>query len=579
VVLVGYDLAQEFWIAKNSWGPKFADNGFFRISFDANVGVCNPSDTYGLRFYPIYPPAQPKLLWPPKGSSACPTYTARSSDYVSKVASMFQMEPEQVLLQNSDKIKSPDMFLGGLKLTLCGATEPEAKPKPQPKVVPSQAEALIGIRAMIDPMQKLSKKWSIELYKQYCEWPGVECNQLGLVTGLRPEGELRGSLPDVAFLLKLPELTTVNFGGCGLTGPLPPQWSRLGKLQYLYLFDNKLQASLPAEWSGMGGLTEISLARNFAHDASKPWGGLPDSWGSLKKLQKLDLTQIGVRGTLPSSWSGMVSLREAYLTQYCGNGLVTPCPTELSGALPSSWGLLRNLRVLHLGYNHFTGTLPAGWSGMAALRELGIDRNALTGKLPAEWKAWGKNLQRLYINGNQLSGPLPEPWSAFTGLIGFDASGNKLAGTLPVAFSSWKSLKRLWLYSNGFTGTLPAAWGSLPSVLNLNVSYCKLSGPLPASWSSLKGIQKLGLGFNSFSGTVPQSWSKFSGLREVELKGNAGLKGCIPAPWKRSLVHKQQQQPSVAVGTPRRGGGGIQYEAGAVGPDLTGTQITGFCKP
>jgi C1A family cysteine protease len=32
VVLVGYNNEQGYWIAKNSWGPNWADNGFFKVS-------------------------------------------------------------------------------------------------------------------------------------------------------------------------------------------------------------------------------------------------------------------------------------------------------------------------------------------------------------------------------------------------------------------------------------------------------------------------------------------------------------------------------------------------------------------
>ena len=33
VVLVGYNNIEKYWIAKNSWGPNFAANGFFKVSF------------------------------------------------------------------------------------------------------------------------------------------------------------------------------------------------------------------------------------------------------------------------------------------------------------------------------------------------------------------------------------------------------------------------------------------------------------------------------------------------------------------------------------------------------------------
>lgn len=32
VVLVGYNNEQQYWIAKNSWGDGWADNGFFKVS-------------------------------------------------------------------------------------------------------------------------------------------------------------------------------------------------------------------------------------------------------------------------------------------------------------------------------------------------------------------------------------------------------------------------------------------------------------------------------------------------------------------------------------------------------------------
>eukprot|EP00878_Enallax_costatus_P032916 GHUV01036258.1.p2 GENE.GHUV01036258.1~~GHUV01036258.1.p2 ORF type:complete len:130 (-),score=24.40 GHUV01036258.1:43-432(-) len=32
VVLVGYNNEHQFWIAKNSWGPDWADNGFFKVT-------------------------------------------------------------------------------------------------------------------------------------------------------------------------------------------------------------------------------------------------------------------------------------------------------------------------------------------------------------------------------------------------------------------------------------------------------------------------------------------------------------------------------------------------------------------
>lgn len=57
----------------------------------------------------------------------------------------------------------------------------------------------------------------------------------------------------------------------------------------------------------------------------------------------------------------------------------------LAGTLPSTWGRLTRLQVLHLNDNALTGTLPSAWSGMSSLYGLRLDGNNLSGTVPAEW--------------------------------------------------------------------------------------------------------------------------------------------------------------------------------------------------
>ncbi|WIA42099.1 hypothetical protein OEZ86_009374 [Tetradesmus obliquus] len=134
ITLVGYNLQDKYWIAKSSWGVKFADGGFFRVAFNASVGVCNPKDTFAMKFNPDFPPAQPPVTKLP-GRQGCYTYKAAQSDYAYKVAAVFGLPVQQLLQDNLRVIRTPEQLLGGLTLTLCGIQLVKPKPKPRPPVV------------------------------------------------------------------------------------------------------------------------------------------------------------------------------------------------------------------------------------------------------------------------------------------------------------------------------------------------------------------------------------------------------------------------------------------------------------
>lgn len=88
-------------LAKNSWGPRFAAGGFFRIAYSSNVGVGNPADTYGLKFTlndasPADEALRFRLSPAPGGRPGCYRYAAAPSDYVSGVAAAFGLPIAQV---------------------------------------------------------------------------------------------------------------------------------------------------------------------------------------------------------------------------------------------------------------------------------------------------------------------------------------------------------------------------------------------------------------------------------------------------------------------------------------------------
>lgn len=132
VTLVGYSLAEDYWIAKLSWGASFADGGFVRIAF-GSVSIAAPAATYGLQFDAWDPlPPLPERLTPVPGRPGCFKYAALPSDFVSKVAVAWGISVQTVLLDNRQVLSEvgPDAYLDGVSLTLCGVSEMLSSPLP-----------------------------------------------------------------------------------------------------------------------------------------------------------------------------------------------------------------------------------------------------------------------------------------------------------------------------------------------------------------------------------------------------------------------------------------------------------------
>ena len=130
------------------------------------------------------------------------------------------------------------------------------------------------------------------------------------------------------------QITSISLAGKGLTGELHNIWQRitsnLTALETLALPDNKLEGSVPAEWSKLRHLRDVDISYN-------------DLTGSLPT----DL--FGVHGPVGGGPPGMDA----------NNGL--------------------NLTRLNLASNKLVGAIPAKVTNMTSLVDLNLANNRLTG--------------------------------------------------------------------------------------------------------------------------------------------------------------------------------------------------------
>ncbi|KAK9936798.1 hypothetical protein M0R45_013622 [Rubus argutus] len=119
----------------------------------------------------------------------------------------------------------------------------------------AEVDALSALkRSLIDPGNKL-KWWDSNSFDP-CSWVYVTCNAQNRVTRL-------------------------DMGRLNLAGKLAPELGNLAQLQYLELYQNKIQGGIPAE---LGQLTNLIALDLYENNLS---GTLPSSLENLKALRFL----------------------------------------------------------------------------------------------------------------------------------------------------------------------------------------------------------------------------------------------------------------------------------------------------
>ncbi|KAL3347706.1 hypothetical protein AABB24_021404 [Solanum stoloniferum] len=233
----------------------------------------------------------------------------------------------------------------------------------------------------------------------------------------------------------------------------------------------------------------------------------------------------------------------------------------LTGQIPESIGVLKNLKELNLQTNQLSSTIPESVFTLTSLTTLNLENNHLTGEI-SENIGNLQALQKLFLSNNSFTGKIPVSITKLHSISTIHLEENQLVGEIQLPLSpaaQWPLIKTLALDNNALTGAIPDSIGYLTTLSSLSISNNQLTGPIPSSLGNIKQLQILKVNNNNLS--VEMLPTTICGLTELSVlyvsqnKIHGPLPGCLSSfkylldvdvPFKRTAtlpmgVHKQQQ--------------------------------------
>ncbi|MCO5608341.1 hypothetical protein L7F22_062548, partial [Adiantum nelumboides] len=123
-------------------------------------------------------------------------------------------------------------------------------------------------------------------------------------------------------------LTSIDFSGNELSGPIPPQMGEFTGLVYFNLSRNNLSGSIPAQLSKLEVLESLDLSFNRFS------GSIPEELGSLSKIGRFNVSfNEGLSGEIPAGTQ--LQDQSSYLgdNNLCGLPKPEPCPAKRNTAV------------------------------------------------------------------------------------------------------------------------------------------------------------------------------------------------------------------------------------------------------
>ncbi|KAK7276389.1 hypothetical protein RIF29_17528 [Crotalaria pallida] len=234
----------------------------------------------------------------------------------------------------------------------------------------------------------------------------------GLTTLYMGENFLQGTIPNS--IGKLTNLVMLELDDNKLSGNIPPIIGNLTMLSEIYLYKNNFEGNIPFTLGYCSQLQTFSANGNYLS------GNIPNqTFGSIKGLTNLDLSNNYLTGPIPSEFGNLKQLSVLYLS---GN--------KLSGEIPMELGACTALTELILQRNLFQGSIPLFFVSLRSLDYLDLSHNNFSGTIPRELENL-PFLNTLLLSFNHLHGEVPTG-GVFNNMSAFSVAGNKdLCGGIP----------------------------------------------------------------------------------------------------------------------------------------------------
>ncbi|KAL6136088.1 hypothetical protein ACLB2K_061389 [Fragaria x ananassa] len=346
---------------------------------------------------------------------------------------------------------------------------------------------------------------------------------------------------DLRWLSSLSSLQFLNLGGADLTKAAPywlPIVNMLPSLLELHLRGCGLSILPPTlcriNFTSLSVLDLSASVANLDLSVNNLNGELPETLGSLTHLKNLVLSENSdIGGQLPRNLGMLCNLQSLKLSINKFTGEITDFTDRLSRCTNSS------LEMLNLGYNSLTGNLPNSLGLLKNLRYLVLWYNSFQGTIP-EYIGNLTSLKELYLENNKLGGVIPESFGQLSSLVAVDLSENTLEGVVTEAhFLKLQSLKEV---------SIQKASPNISLVFNINSKWippfklrylylrsCQVGPKFPTWLRNQTELFVLGFVNARISDTVPDwFWQLDLLLDDLDFSNNQ-LSGRVPNSLRFSL--------------------------------------------